>query len=35
MSSWYDLVRVRAFLSILGKEEGGSGFGKGIVIEVV
>lgn len=28
--SWYDLVRVRAFLSILCKEEGGSGFGKGI-----
>ncbi len=28
--NWYDLVRVRAFLSILGKEEGGRGFGKGI-----
>lgn len=30
MHNWYDLVRVRAFLSILDKEEGGSGFGKGI-----
>ncbi len=34
MCSCYDLVRVRAFLSILGKEEGGSGFGKGIAGEM-